>query len=294
MSGQGYHGDSGSTSNVAKLHEYRLSISMLYHIFSKTLGWVSAPEAVLLIILIIGSALLWTRWARLARVIVSAVTVVFMAIAALPIGSWLLSPLEDRFAGPGVPPAQVYGIIVLGGSRSLGKSIARDQVVLNGNSERLTMMATLARRYPRARLVFTGGSNRLFSRPEREADIAHRLLVELGVDTARLLLERESRNTWENATNSFDLVKPLPGQTWLLITSARHMPRAMGAFRKAGWQIQPYPVDYRTSGRGSWFRIRWNFYSGMSGLRHGLHEWIGLIVYWALDRSDDIFPGPRL
>lgn len=271
--------------------DWRLECVMLYHIASKILGWVAAPEALLLILLAVGAGLMWSKWARAGRIAVSLATLGFVAIASLPIGSWLLSALEDRFESPRPLPGEVAGVIVLGGSSSLNLSLKRDQVVLNGNAERLTMFATLARRYPGARLIFSGGSSSLISRPEREADIALRLMTDLGVDSARIELERQARNTWENAVNSFALAKPGTGQTWLLITSARHMPRAMGAFRKAGWAPTAVPVDYRTSGQGPGL-LRWGFFAGMKSLRNALHEWIGLWVYWAMDRSDEVLPAP--
>jgi uncharacterized SAM-binding protein YcdF (DUF218 family) len=264
---------------------------MLYHVASKILGWVAAPESVLLIILVIGSVLMWTNWRRAGRLMTAFATLCFVLIASLPLGVWMLLPLEDRFAGPQPLPDAVDGIIVLGGSSSLSLSIARNQVVLNGNAERLTMFATLARRYPEARLVFTGGSNSLLARPEREADIALRLFTELGLDPARVRLERQSRNTWENAVNTHQLVKPKALETWLLITSARHIPRAMGSFRKAGWRVTPVPVDYRTTGRVGRF-LHWNLFAGLKTLRLALHEWIGLAVYRALDRSNAVFPAP--
>jgi len=257
------------------------------------LGWVSAPEAVLLIVLAVGTALLWTRWREPARIFVSVATVGFVLIAALPIGSLLLVPLEQRFAAPDILPEIVDGIVVLGGSSNVGTSIARDQVVLNDNSERLTSFATLARRYPDARLVFTGGSNALRPGSVRESDIAIRFFGEIGLDPSRVLLEREARNTFENAVNSFDLVNPMTTENWLLVTSARHMPRAMGAFRKAGWKVIPYPVDYRTAGGGFSLGFGWNFLGRLTSLSHALHEWIGMLAYWIIDRSDELFPGPR-
>ena len=264
---------------------------MLYHVASKIFGWVAAPEVVLLATLLVGVVALWTKWVRTARLIVTLSTLGFLVIACLPIGAWLLQTLENRFPAAKSLPATVDGIVVLGGASSLGLSIKRAQVTLNDNAERLTMFATLARRYPQARLVFSGGSGSLTAPSVREADIAFRLLTELGVDAGRIVLERQSRNTWENAVNSFKLVKPGAGQTWLLVTSARHIPRAVGAFRKAGWSIVPVPVDYRTSGDAPRL-LGWNLYAGMTTIRTALHEWIGLVVYRAMDRSDEIFPAP--
>ena len=111
--------------------------------------------------------------------------------------------------------------------------------------------AALARRFPNARVVFSGGSANLISNDAREADFAGAIFESLGVDKSRLIMERESRNTQENAEFSKALVKPKEGERWVLVTSAFHMPRSVGLFRKAGFAVEPYPVDWRVGGRGS-------------------------------------------
>ena len=67
-----------------------------------------------------------------------------------------------------------------------------------------------------------------------------------GLDARRILVETRSRNTYENAVYSKELAQPQPGQIWLLVTSANHMPRAVGCFRAVGFDVIPYPVDYDT------------------------------------------------
>ena len=69
------------------------------------------------------------------------------------------------------------------------------------------------------------------------------------------------------------------------------MPRAVGSFRKAGWKIIPYPVDFRTSGKET-FEITFKF-NGISKFSHALHEYIGLFAYWLSDRTDKLYPGPQ-
>jgi uncharacterized SAM-binding protein YcdF (DUF218 family) len=115
----------------------------------------------------------------------------------------------------------------------------------------------------------------------------------MGVNRARVVLESNSRNTFENAVMTRDLLKPKPGENWILITSAFHMPRAVGCFRKAGWTVIPYPVDYNLEGPRS---VRWgfNFAGGLNSLSLGLHEWIGLITYRLWRRTDAMFPAPVL
>lgn len=250
------------------------------------------PAKVLLAALIIGAALLWTQWVRSGRLLVTFVTFTFLGIATMPIGTWLIAPLEDRFPSPAQLPEHVNGIVVLGGATSLTTSASRNQPSLNANAERLTAFVTLARRFPVARLIYTGGFRSLNKPILTEATVATALIADLGVDISRLLIDDTSQNTMDNASRALSLATPLPNEVWLLITSARHMPRAIGAFRAAGWHdIVPYPVDYLTS-RNASAAIGFNLRIGLNQLRAALHEWIGVIVYRVIGASAAIFPQP--
>jgi len=131
----------------------------------------------------------------------------------------------------------------------------------------------------------------LFQQDLKETTVARRFFTEIGLDTGQIIYEGDSRNTHENATRTRDLVKPAPGEKWILITSAIHMPRSVGVFRAAGWTIVPYPVDYSTTGN-SRYRLFRSFSSGFRNFSRGAHEWIGMLAYWALGRSDRLYPGP--
>src|SRR5262249_48332589 len=151
----------------------------------------------------------------------------------------------------------------------------------------------LARRYPNARVIYTGGSANLISNDAREADYAAMIFESLGIDKARLILERSSRNTYENAVFSKALAKPKPGEHWLLVTSAFHMPRSIGLFRKAGFSVEAYPVDWRVGTNVSDILSFTPMPTG--GLAHtdtGIREWTGLLAYWMTGRIDSVFPGP--
>jgi uncharacterized SAM-binding protein YcdF (DUF218 family) len=113
----------------------------------------------------------------------------------------------------------------------------------------------------------------------------------MGLDTGRIVFEDRSRNTWENARYSYDLVKPQPGERWLLVTSAKHMPRSVGVFRKVGWPVIAYPADYLT-GRDGPLMPGFGFLAGLDGLEKGTREWTGLIAYRLLGRTDTLFPSP--
>ena len=152
-----------------------------------------------------------------------------------------------------MPPP--YGIIILGGAIDDEVSRARGQTIFDEGAARLTEAAILARRYPMAKIVYTGGSASLLGRASTEAEEGRKLLIALGVEPARIEIEPRSRNTDENARFTAALLHPKPDQTWLIDTSAYHMPRAMGLFRKAGFNAIAYPVDYRTEGGGRDWRL---------------------------------------
>src|SRR6516225_5132198 len=127
-----------------------------------------------------------------------------------------------------------------------------------------------------------------------EAPLALRLLESFGIPRASITLEDRSRNTVENAVLSKAIAQPKPGERWLLVTSAHHLPRAVGVFRKAGFPVEAYPVDWRTRGADDALRP---FASVGDGLRRGdtaVREWVGLAVYWLTGRSSELFPGPRM
>ncbi len=242
---------------------------------------------------LLGAVLIRTRFAWFGRKLVI-VSILLLAISAFsPLGNWLLYPLESRF--PPWDPARGApdGIIVLGGSIDGDLSAAHDTTVVVNSADRIIAAAVLARQYPDARVVFTGGSANLIFDGMREADYAGALLERLGVAKARLTLERNSRNTVENAEFSKALVSPKSGERWLLVTSAFHMPRSVGLFRKAGFPVEPYPVDWRVAGRAYLLTFS-NFASeGLSHTDVAMREWIGLVAYWTTGKIDDLLPGPK-
>ncbi|RVD53652.1 YdcF family protein, partial [Mesorhizobium sp. M8A.F.Ca.ET.023.02.2.1] len=199
--------------------------------------------------------------------------------------------LEERFPKPSLPE-KVDGIAVLGGGFEGAINLVRGGHELNSSGDRMVETAILARRFPQAKVVVSGGNGSLFFDGEGDADTAPRLLEALGVPADRLILEDKSRNTYENAVFSRELVKPKPGETWLLVTSAFHMPRAKALFDKAGFPTVPWPVDYRTSGKEGIGLFRDNPSDSLQATTMAVREWIGLLAYWLSGRIDQPFPAP--
>ncbi len=259
---------------------------------TKIINFILSPGSLFLALLCLGVVLIWTPWRRFGRRLITVTVVVILLAAVLPFGAWFTAPLENRFPVVRRLPERIDGIIALGGVVNQYVTRARGQLSLGSAVERLTEFAVLARRYPAARLVYSGGSGDLFRQDVKEADVLAPFLKTIGLDPARVMLEDRSRNTLENATETYKLVRPRKGENWVLITSAIHMPRAVGVFRKAGWRVIPYPVDFRSTGEEP-FKLSFNMLSGLGGLTSGLYYWAGMAFYRLTGKMDSFFPGPE-
>ncbi|WP_245003432.1 MULTISPECIES: YdcF family protein [Bradyrhizobium] len=264
----------------------------MYFVLSKTLGTALLPINLLVELGILSLVLMLTRFAALGRKL-AVTTLILLALAAFsPLGNLLLYPLESRFPKWDPSRGAPDGIIVLGGSVDTDLSAAHRTPVVSAAADRMLAPAELARRYPNARIVFTGGSANLVSTDAREADYSAPILENLGIPKERLIVERDSRNTWENAVFTRQLVAPKPGERWLLVTSAFHMPRAMGIFRKAGFDVEAYPVDWRMGGRDDLFAFTHLGKEGLGRTDVAMREWIGLLAYRVMGRTGKLLPGP--
>jgi uncharacterized SAM-binding protein YcdF (DUF218 family) len=264
----------------------------MFFILSKVLGFFALPSNAMLVAGLIGLVLMRAkRTARAGRRLVAASLVLFLVCGLLPAGKLLMTPLEERFPPWDAARGAPYGIIVLGGAID-PEYTRRPYSGLTEAAERITVIAELSRSYPAAKILYSGGDGHLMPRGDNEARTAAALFASFGVPESRILLESQSRTTAENAAFSAQLVKPKPGERWLIVTSAFHMPRSVGAFREAGFDVEAFPVDYRTNGFGG----LWNPFSSVtSGLGHtdrATREWVGLVIYRLMGRSSALFPAP--
>ena len=263
----------------------------MFFVLSKTLVFLASPSNWIGISFVVGGALWAARWRTAGRRLLIAGIALLLLIGFLPVGTLMLLPLTERFPPWVAQGRDPDGIIILGGSINPKISAARNSIELTENAGRITAAAYLARRFPRARVVFSGGSGDIDDRSAREAPLAGRLLQSLGVDPSRITLEDRARNTAENAALTQKLLQPKAGEKWLLITSAYHMPRAIGCFRKEGFTVEAYPVDWRTTG---WigFTFLGTISGGMVRTDVAAHEWLGLVAYRIAGRTNELFPGP--
>lgn len=262
----------------------------MFFYISKITSLFVEPVGIVLLVLIVAVVLRLLGRRRAAWWGIG-VTIGYMAIVIFtPLDYWLLGPLESRFPIPAAP-ACLNGIIVLGGGEDILRSHIWETPLLAGAPMRYVVLSELMRRYPDAKVVFSGGSGILEAHMLSEADVSKGIMVKLDLDLSRVTFESDSRNTWENAVNAKKIAHPRIGERWALLAPAAQMPRAVGSFRKVEWNVLPWPTDF-TSGLPDW---------GLTSplqrfdlVNEGEHEWLGLIAYWMTGRSSDLIPSPSI
>jgi len=243
---------------------------------SKLFWLIGAPSHVLLILTTAAAILLNTKFERPGRRLAIASGVLFVVIGVLPTGTWLAGPLEDRFSRSALP-SHIDGVLVLGGGLHTKIVESRDAPAMESSEARLVSAFELARLYPNARVVFSGGSGDIGAPGASEARAAKRIFGQMGLNPMRLTLEDKSRNTWENFLFSQKMVKPQSGEIWVLATSAIQLPRAMRVAERAHWKMIPWPTDYMTPRSRLVFDT--NISENLAIVDGAVHEWIGLIAY---------------
>lgn len=259
--------------------------------FVEIMRFFAQPSNLLMAVALIGAGLMLTPLARFGRRLAVLALILLALCGWLPVGNVLIAPLEQRFPKWDGARGAPDGIVVLGGAIGPDLSAAHREPSLNESAERMTAVADLARRYPTARILFTGGAGRR-GQGASEADHALLLFESFGIARERIELEDRARNTLENAMFSRGIANPKYAERWLLVTSAHHMPRAVGIFRQAGFRVEAYPVDFRTKGREDLLVPFASLAAGLARTDVAAREWAGLFFSWLAGRTPDLFPGP--
>lgn len=262
----------------------------VFFLASKIIWALISPDSLIVILGVSAWIAGILKWQRASRALLGSCALLLVLIGFFPVGEWLIAPLENRFTTNAALPSEVDGIIVLGGALSPLMSNIWQQPEVGGGADRLTNFLYLARLYPNAQLVFTGGSGAVTEQEFKEAEMAQILFDQLGLAERAIIYESESRNTSENARNSKQLVTPENDENWLLVTSAFHMPRSVGVFCQEQWIVQPYPVDHYSQ-KGNLLRLDFSFGDNLSVLRIAIREWVGLIAYRISGRTDRLLSG---
>lgn len=262
---------------------------------SKVFGFLTQPSTLIWLLLVVGLVRARRAASQRSGLRTASAAAVLMAICGLtPASTWLKVPLEERFPRLEVPAgSQAYaGIIVLGGGEDGRASVLRHQLHINEAGERITEGAVLAFRLPEARLIFTGGAAAVLNDNPPGAESVGEFWRTIGIAKERIVIESQSRNTYENAIFTRDMIKPKAGERFLLVTSAAHMPRSMGVFRKAGFDVTAYPVDYHTNFPADAIDTFGSIPAGLKRFDESVKEWVGLAAYWLMGRTSALYPGP--
>jgi uncharacterized SAM-binding protein YcdF (DUF218 family) len=264
----------------------------MFHIASKILFFLAQPSNLAVFLLAVGFILYRSRPSAARWPITGGFGWIVLA-GFLPLGNALILPLEQRFEKyqPALPEGAVTGIIVLGGFEDGWVTSGRGGLAVNEAAERLTETVRIAHLRPMTKIVFTGGVGDLFGGAEAGAAI-RQYFMDAGISPERIIIENASRDTYENAVLTRRMLNPTQQDCWLLLTSAYHLPRAVGAFRQVGFNVIPYPVDFRTRDAGDLLRPPGSVAAGLQRADLAIKEWIGLIAYRIAGRSSALFPAP--
>lgn len=261
----------------------------IFFYLSKYTWNVISPDSLFVILLTLCLLLLLSRQTVKATVLLTMLTSGILFLSFFSVGDWMLYPLDNRFQHNPELPEHIDGIIVLGGSISAERSLKWHQLETNLFHERISSFLQLARNYPDARLVFTGGNSSTDRSKPTEAQIAKPYFLNAGISPERLIIENKSRNTAENVSYTKLLVNPQPNENWLLITSAFHMPRAIGIFCRHDWKVIPFPVDHQTIS-SKYSPSGYNLIHHADQLVLATREWIGLLAYYITGKTQQLLP----
>lgn len=268
----------------------------MFYFLSKTVSiLINAVFMHSLLLLILFGMLIVKRTRKFALKGLVLVTGTSLLITIIPIGGILSRTLETRFDRPDLNQIEFAGVVTLAGAISPYSYLEREEMHVGGAADRIFTMLRLAKLNPDKPVLFTGGDGNLTDRGFSEAVVLENWLDDSGLKTSNMYFEAQSRNTHENATESLDMVyrdwPELSQKPWVLVTSAQHMPRAVGTFRQAGWNVIPYPVDRLTKDGAHLASL--NVSGAIYSLGRALREWVGLTAYYWTGRTDEWFPGPK-
>jgi uncharacterized SAM-binding protein YcdF (DUF218 family) len=260
-------------------------------VVGKLVWAVVQPGNLLLLALLAGVVLSFIYRGRRGTGLIAAVAAAFLVLAVGPVGPAMLLALEERFPRPPVLPERIDGILVLGGAVDPALSLTYRETVFNSSVARVLGGIALARQHPEAELVLVGGEGGLVTVGFAESRATAAFVIAEGIAPERVVLEERSRSTHENAVYAKSLLRPKPGQVWILVTSAFHMPRAVASFEAVDWPVIPYPVDYKVDPRMG-LQPGFSLLDGLGTATLAGKEWAGLLGYWLQGWTRELFPAP--
>jgi uncharacterized SAM-binding protein YcdF (DUF218 family) len=263
----------------------------LFYYLSKLLWNIASPGGLISIAALTALIARVSSRTKLFNRIVQPLLFFIVLLTFIPVGNIMMHPLETRFPTNPTLPKKLDGIIVFGGALNPVMTQHWNQLETNQYNERLLYFAWLAREHPGASLIFTGGNASMDRSKPTESGSLSSFINLYGIEADRVTFEDQSRTTFENALYSAKLIleSKMEGK-WLLITSAFHMPRAIGVFCAQGIEVIPYPVDHQTNSGILLPGFQFDFLGNLQILNQAMHEWLGLLAYFLTGKTHKIIP----
>jgi uncharacterized SAM-binding protein YcdF (DUF218 family) len=255
---------------------------------SKIIWFLFNPFNLILILLFFGLLLNLIPLKLFSKICYLFSFLLFFITGILPIGSFLNYNLEKDFFYTASYPEHIDGILILGGATNPFLSNEHNQINFNDSSERLIESIFLIKRFPDAKVIFSGGSGSISEPNLTHAFVAKKFFQNMDIDHKKIIYEDKSRNTYENILFSKRIARPHSAEKWLLVTSAFHLKRSLAISEKLKWTFIPFATDFNKSKKFKW-RLSINFLSNINEFNKASHEWMGLISYYLMGRSSSIF-----
>ena len=248
----------------------------MFFILSKILAPFLYPLTHVFLLLLF--ALVCHRKPRIVKISLTLAILLLMIFATYPVPDIMLRFLENRYQTASELP-RADAVVVLTGMVNL-KLSTPEYVEFNDSVERILTGIRLVKKEYGERLIIVGGSGNLHNQTKSEARILRAFAIDFDIAEEKILIEPDSRNTYENALKAKTLLEKYEISDFILVTSASHLPRSMWCFEKLGMNPIPYRVDpsipptprYRLS----------DIIPSVGALRktsRALHEYVGILIY---------------
>lgn len=257
---------------------------------SKVFWLLAQPLSLIFVLLLLSYIFGGAGFRRLHGALSGIAATLFFFTLFTSCGAVMLQVLENRITRPASLPADLSCILILGGAFENEVIAGRGGMEFNQAADRFIEGLKLAQAHPAAKILVSGGDGSFSGTYDGDAQTSIAFFSTFGISPDRIIREDQSRTTFENAANTKHVLDDNGLSNCALITSAFHMPRSVGLFRKLGIPVTPWPVDYRTSGQltlgPDFSQPSLNAQLTTTAMR----EWTGLIAYYVSGRTRVLFP----
>lgn len=191
----------------------------------------------------------------------------------------IMRPLENRYEAPVAEKMNKVDVVVVLGGMIDANTLRGGRPEFHDAVDRLTAALELVLKRRADYILISGGSGLMLQGGLREGDVLKDYLVSLGFPKEKILAERSSRNTRENAVESLKIIQEKKFKSAVLVTSAFHMPRSVRCFKKVGLEVIPFPVDFKAADHSTFPESFFPSAQGIGDFATAVRELVGLLAY---------------